>query len=93
MNSLYEATDTLDNPYEGFLMDSETMGFPIRPHWHYFMEIIYMLEGSALINCDNKTYTVAPNEMILFHPQSVHSIFKAEEKPLKYYVRNLILIA
>lgn len=86
MNSLYEATDTLDNPYEGFLMDSETMGFPIRPHWHYFMEIIYMLEGSALINCDNKTYTVAPNEMILFHPQSVHSIFKAEEKPLKYYV-------
>ena len=51
MNSLFEYSDSLRTPYESFLFDTATANFPIHPHWHYFMEIIYMIEGTAIMNC------------------------------------------
>lgn len=49
MQYLFEYCDTMESPYEAFLYDTSYMAFPIRPHWHYFMEIIYMLEGTGLV--------------------------------------------
>ena len=56
MQYLFEYHDTLDSPYEAFLYDTSQMAFPIRSHWHYFMELIYMKEGTALIECDGCNY-------------------------------------
>ena len=84
MQYLFEYGDTLNSPYEAFLYDTSTMGFPIRPHWHYFMEIIYMKEGTGLIECDGKSYIMEPGDMILFYPEAVHSIYTATNVPLKY---------
>ena len=86
MQYLFEYSDTLNSPYEAFLYDTSIMGFPIRPHWHYFMEIIYMKEGTGLIECDGKSYVVEPGDMILFHPEAVHSIYTATNVLLKYSV-------
>ena len=41
MNSLFEYTDTLNAPYEAFLFDASKEVFPVRSHWHYFMEVMY----------------------------------------------------
>ncbi len=84
MQYLFEYCDTLDCPYEAFLYDTAAMPFPVRPHWHYFMEIIYMLEGTGLVECDGKSYVVEPGDMILFHPEAVHAIYTAADMPLKY---------
>ncbi len=84
MQYLFEYCDTLDSPYEAFLYDTTTMPFPIRPHWHYFMEILYMLEGTGLVECNGKTYVVEEGDMILFHPEAVHAIYTATNIPLKY---------
>lgn len=48
MQYLFEYNDTLNSPYEAFLFNTSTMGFSVRPHWHYFMEIVYMREGTDL---------------------------------------------
>ena len=56
MQYLFEYCDTLESPYEAFLYDTSNMAFPIRPHWHYFMEIVYMLEGTGLVECDGKMW-------------------------------------
>ncbi|MBD5474079.1 MAG: AraC family transcriptional regulator [Lachnospiraceae bacterium] len=84
MQYLFEYCDTMESPYEAFLYDTSYMTFPIRPHWHYFMEILYMLEGTGLIECDGETYVVEPGDMILFHPETVHAIYTATNIPLKY---------
>lgn len=84
MQYLFEYCDTLECPYEAFLYDTATMTFPIRPHWHYFMEIIYMLQGTGLVECDGESYVVEPGDMILFHPEAVHAIYTATNLPLKY---------
>lgn len=86
MQYLFEYHDTLDSPYEAFLYDTVTMPFPVRPHWHYFMEIIYMLEGTGLIECDGQSFAVEEGDMILFYPESVHAIYTATNFHLKYAV-------
>lgn len=47
MSALFERSDALNTPIECFVFDAREHEFPIKPHWHYFAEFIYMLEGSA----------------------------------------------
>ena len=64
MNYLFEEINVLTSPYEAFLCDTRHGGFPIKAHWHYYMEIIYMLEGTAIINCNNNEYVLEPGDLI-----------------------------
>ena len=86
MYYLYEESDHINRPIECFYFYSSEENFPIRPHWHYFMEIILMLEGSAEMRDGDNSYIIEEGDMILFHPKSVHSIFANGEGPLKYAV-------
>ena len=78
MQSLFEKQNSLDAPVETFVFDTDKMPFPVKPHWHYFAELIYVLDGKAEITCDDRTYIVSENELILLFPSSVHSIFPAD---------------
>lgn len=86
MNYLFEEINVLTSPYEAFLCDTRHGGFPVKAHWHYYIEIIHMLEGTAIINCNTNEYILEPGDLILFHPQAVHSIFASSPEPLKYNV-------
>ena len=82
MSSLFEKQDSLNFPIEAFMFDSEKLAFPVKQHWHYFAEFIYVLDGRAEIICDGMHYTVSGGELMLFFPSSVHSIFSADGKPV-----------
>ena len=87
MKPIFEYTDTLNQPYEAFLFDAqESSVFPILPHWHYFMEIIYMLEGNAYIEAGKENYVLEPGDLIAFYPQMPHGIYSTGQFPLRYYV-------
>ncbi len=86
MNSTYESTDVLSTPFEGFYFEPVKENFPVKPHWHYFGEIIYILKGEAKITADEKQYTIRENEMALFHPNTVHGISSDDPKGLYYAV-------
>ncbi len=86
MNSLFEYSDSLNAPYECFIFDTRLHAFPIRPHWHYFVEILFILEGSAMVACNQDTYVLDEGDMILFLPQQIHSIYSTSNAPIRYYV-------
>lgn len=86
MNALFEYSDKLNAPYECFVFDASVEQFPIQPHWHYFMEIIYMLEGTALMNCDDQSFVVEEGDLVLFLPHQIHSIYAVANMTLKYCV-------
>lgn len=87
MKAFFEYSDTLNNPYEAFLFDAETSGvFPILPHWHYFVEILYMVEGKAYVEAGEEGYILEPGDLILFYPQMPHAIYEAGQFPIRYYV-------
>lgn len=86
MHYLFEKSDVLNTPIECFVFDTAKEIFPVRPHWHYFCEIIYLLEGTAEMHCDKTSYLMNPGDLIVFPPKQVHSIFAATGGPLKYIV-------
>lgn len=86
MQYMFEYSDTLNSPYEACLFDTTKYNFPVRPHWHYFMEFVYMLEGTGLIECNGTSYILHPGDLIVFHPEAIHAIYSATKEPLRYEV-------
>ncbi|MBP3921462.1 MAG: AraC family transcriptional regulator [Ruminiclostridium sp.] len=86
MHFLFEESDVLRTPVECFYFDANHENFPVKPHWHYFAEMIYIIEGCADMYCGENRYIVSEGEMIFFHPRVVHSIHSANGKKLFYAV-------
>ena len=86
MQPKFELSDTLNTPFECFLFDAAKESFPITPHWHYFVEMIYVTKGTAIMYQGKDKYVVPTDNIILFHPKSVHSIYPYDENELVYAV-------
>ena len=86
MNSLFEYSDRLNAPYECFIFEAGEQNIPVHAHWHYFMEIIYMIEGTATANCDSESYVLNKGDLILFLPHQIHSIYPVQGTSVSYYV-------
>ena len=92
MQNLFEKQDSLNMPVECFIFDSSREVFPVKPHWHYFAEFIYMQKGSAVITAEGESYTVNEGEFMLLHPSAVHSIFPENEELPVYAVLKFDLV-
>ena len=87
MNNLYEYIDPIISPYEAFCCDSSTSRLPIPAHWHYYVELLYILEGNVRITIEHTVTENAPGSLILFPPRCVHAIgFSDRRERLRYYV-------
>ncbi len=60
MKNLYEYSDRLNAPLVAFNHIASPDNFPILPHWHYFLEIIHILEGEVEAVCGNYVYIMHP---------------------------------
>ena len=92
MHYLFERHDSLDDPIECFIFDASAEVFPVKPHWHYFAEFIFMLRGSAEMTCDGTSYIVREGELIVFSPSAVHSVFSADGMPPLYAVMKFDML-
>lgn len=88
MHNLFEPGDMINSPYEAFLFDTSVIGFPVRPHWHYYMEVLFAIHGSIVVSADEHEYTLNPGDMIALYPKSLHSIHAsaASSGTIRYYV-------
>lgn len=85
MQNLYEYTDNLNSPVEAFIFKANNDR--VKSHWHYFIEILYILEGTAAASCNQNHFHLHPGEMFFIPPQGIHSIYNPDkEKPLRYVV-------
>ncbi len=84
MKGLFEYNDRLNAPIEAFRCDRESMSLPVEAHWHYYMELIYMVSGSVHISCNEKSFELKPGTMLLIPPQTVHSIYCDEAQDYSY---------
>ena len=74
MNYLYEYSDTLNRPYEVFLFDTSEREFPVRPHWHHYAEILYVIEGNMIARVNERDFFMKEHDFILFHSEDIHSL-------------------
>ncbi len=80
MNYLYEYSDILNTPFEAFLFNTLENDFPVRPHFHHYMEMVYMVKGSMFATLDKKEYYLNEGEMLLFFSDTIHSMSASSVK-------------
>jgi len=69
MDDLFEYSDSLNAPFQAFRGDFKSL----KPHWHYFTELIYLVSGVLYVEVDGQQYTMNPGDMVIFHPKQIHS--------------------
>ena len=86
MKPVFEYNDTLNAPYEAFYFDSKEHSFPILPHWHYFIEILYMTKGNAYIEVGTDNYVLEEGDLMFIHAEQHHAIYSTGKLPIQYGV-------
>ena len=86
MHNLFEYGDILNSPYEAFIFDTNIHAFPVHQHWHHYMEVLYILEGTTDVTCDRDVYHLEPGDMIALLPKKLHSIGGTTKEHRRYYV-------
>ncbi len=86
MEGLFEYNDILSEPYEVFVDKSHNGYKSVKPHWHYYTEIIYINTGTASVTIDGVTYIASPGDLVLFFPRVIHSIEILGDSQLIYHV-------
>ena len=76
MDDLFEYSDSLNAPFQTFRGNWRT----VKPHWHYFTEMVYLVKGVLYTEVDNHQYTLNPGDMIIYHPKQIHSFLDIPAK-------------
>ena len=86
--AIFEPIDQLFTPYDIFYQDTSQAYYvmPIRAHWHYYMEILYITEGSIRINCDTDSYLLEEGDLFVVYPRIVHSMYPVSQGTVRYGV-------
>lgn len=84
MKHLYEEENLLNEPFQCFYFDSEVDTIPITPHWHYYMEIIFVKNGVVKIYSDNREYFVKEGCVMLLHPKTIHAFYPVDEHKVSF---------
>ena len=66
-------------------------GSYVAPHWHNSLEIIYMLEGSMKVKCENKEMDVQAGDISLINSREIHSFWRTPNKSLVLQVPEKLL--
>lgn len=73
-------------PVDIFLQDNLQRNITVDPHWHECVEILYMLEGTALQQINDRRFSMQKNDMVILHEGIVHSTYCTVEEDVKILV-------
>ena len=85
MNDLFEYSDSLNAPFQAFPGNWKY----VKPHWHYFTEMVYLVSGELHAEVEGKQFVLKPGDLAIFHPKQIHAFadFKSEnDEALYFYV-------
>ncbi|QUI24169.1 AraC family transcriptional regulator [Vallitalea pronyensis] len=91
MNEPYLETYQMDESIRAkhYFIDYHSSGdyfFPIQPHWHPYIEILYFIDGSAKCYLDGHFYHLKAGDMVFINHGDIHAIFNESHQMLDYYV-------
>ncbi|GMQ61580.1 AraC family transcriptional regulator [Vallitalea maricola] len=73
-------------PVEIFIQDNEKSNIIVKPHWHDCIEILYMIQGTALQQINDRVLKVNVNDIILLNNGDIHGTWCAAEDKTKILV-------
>jgi len=73
-------------PFTCHIVDNLKQEYNCPPHWHYYIEIIYVVAGKARIVTGGESYHLLPGDMLLINARQVHSIYSGDDTGVKSIV-------
>lgn len=88
--ALYEKAAIKDNrfPIQLFKQESNNSKPVFYSHWHEQLEILYFIEGTAIIQCNMTSFEVKAGDLIIVNSNELHSGFNPGNY-LAYYCFNV----
>jgi YesN/AraC family two-component response regulator len=88
MEGIFEdmGLNNLQNPFYCRIQEASHPDFFISAHWHHYMELLYFIEGTAIVYAGEEHFTVKKGDMVLITPDETHSIIRKNKIKLNYYV-------
>lgn len=83
---LFEYIDVLNTPYEIHTEEINDNDFYIKPHWHYFIEILYMIEGQISVECNGLARFLNCGDLLIIQAHTLHQIKSTNLLPARYDV-------
>ena len=74
------------NPFSCFITDGYGRKINIDPHWHYYIEMLYSIEGQAQVVLAGKRYALNQGDLALISAREVHSIYTEQDRDTRYIV-------
>ena len=72
-----------------FRQDTPAYGVGAFPHVHTAIEIIYVTDGSMVVEVDDVKYNVFAGDLVLFRSNTIHHILTQEKELNRYYVAKV----
>lgn len=73
--AVLEEGDYLNTPAECFWYDAAILPLPVKPHWHYYAELLYIKQGAIEVYIGQEHHILCSGELIIIPPEAVHSIY------------------
>ena len=73
-------------PFECHLQKGLGKGTLANAHYHYYIELLYCISGSAGVFIAGKSYNFCVGDMILINSREVHSVYNTSEDAIEYIV-------
>lgn len=88
--SLYQKANVADRdfPIQLFQNNHDSHGSIFDSHWHEQLEILYFIEGEAVVECSSTPVSVKPGEFIVINSNELHSGYNPGNR-LSYYCFNI----
>lgn len=67
--------------YSGFL--SKSQDFKDSRHSHYFLEILFIVDGKGTVEIDGRTFSITKNDVIIYNADVIHAEQSSAEEPLE----------
>lgn len=73
-------------PVDIFIQDNLKFHVSVEPHWHECVEILYMLEGTANQQVNDRYFVVNKDDMVILNKGDIHSTYCSLNEDTKILV-------
>ncbi len=83
----HNANSLIQYPFHCHFQANERHGHILTlAHWHYYIEILYMIEGDARAVLGGEEYAFRTGDMVLINGREVHAVFGEPDTVIRYIV-------
>ena len=84
--NLFEYIDVMNTPYQIYKEEVKSPDFLVKGHWHYFIEILLITQGSIYVDFGKYRYLLTEGDAIILPPKLLHRILPEQVFPSSYAV-------